>query len=43
VANSWGIPAKYQGYAPVATANDKARVKNNASLAMKELNAKGTK
>ena len=43
VANSWMIPAKYQGYAPVSTPNDKARVKNNATLAMKELNAKGTK
>jgi glyoxylase-like metal-dependent hydrolase (beta-lactamase superfamily II) len=43
VANSWAIPAKYQGYAPISTPNDKARVKNNATLAMKELNAKGTK
>jgi hypothetical protein len=43
VANSWTIPAKYQGYAPISTPNDKVRVKNNASLAMKELNAKGTR
>jgi hypothetical protein len=40
VASSWAIPAKYQGYAPISTPGDKVRVKNNASLAMKELGGK---
>src|SRR5258705_2140117 len=43
VANSWTIPAKYQGYAPIRTPNDKVRVKNNANLAWKELGGKTTK
>jgi cyclase len=42
VANSWTIPAKYQGYAPISTPNDKVRVKNNANLAWKELGGKTT-
>src|SRR4030095_6602957 len=42
VANSWTIPAKYQGYAPISTPNDKVRVKNNANLAWKELGDKTT-
>ena len=43
VANSWAIPAKYQGYAPISTPNDKVRVKNNVNLAWKELGGKSTK
>ena len=43
VANSWQIPAKYQGYAPISTPNDKVRVKNNVNLAWKELGGKTTK
>ena len=43
VAASWKIPAKYNGYAPIATDGDRNRVRNNAALAFKELGAKGTK
>ncbi len=43
VANSWSIPAKYTGYAPITTPADKVRVKNNVTLAYKELGSKGTK
>jgi hypothetical protein len=43
VANSWKIPAKYQGYAPISTPGDKVRVKNNVNLAWKELGGKTTK
>ena len=43
IASSWKIPAKYSGYAPVATPADMNRVKNNVNLALKELGAKGTK
>ena len=43
VAASWKIPAKYNGYAPIATPADQNRVKNNVALAYKELGSKGTK
>src|SRR5258705_1992118 len=43
VANSWQIPAKYQGYAAISTPGAKVRVKNNVNLALKELGSKGTK
>ena len=43
VAASWKIPAKYNGYAPIATPADQNRVKNNVTLAYKELGSKGTK
>ena len=43
IASSWKIPAKYSGYAPIATPADMNRVKNNVNLALKELGAKGTK
>ncbi len=43
VAASWQMPAKYNGYAPITTPGDKVRIKNNVTLAYKELGAKGTK
>ena len=43
VAASWKIPPKYNGYAPIATPADQNRVKNNATLAYKELGARGTR
>jgi glyoxylase-like metal-dependent hydrolase (beta-lactamase superfamily II) len=43
VAGSWTIPAKYTGYAPISTPADKVRIKNNVTLAYKELGSKGTK
>ena len=43
VAASWKIPPKYNGYAPIATPADQNRVKNNVTLAYKELGSKGTK
>jgi len=43
VAASWKIPPKYNGYAPIATPADQNRVKNNATLAYKELGSKGTR
>jgi len=43
VAATWKIPAKYNGYAPIANDGDRNRVKNNAALAFKELGSKGTK
>ena len=43
VASSWTIPAKYTGYAPISTPADKVRIKNNVTLAYKELGSKGTK
>ena len=42
VANSWKIPSN-NGYAPITTPGDKVRVKNNVTLAYKELGSKGTK
>src|SRR6266581_1498947 len=43
VAGSWTMPAKYTGYAPISTPADKVRIKNNVTLAYKELGSKGTK
>jgi cyclase len=43
VAASWKIPAKYNGYAQISTPADQVRIKNNVTLAYKELGAKGTK
>ena len=43
VASSWTIPAKYTGYAPISTPADKVRIKNNVTIAYKELGSKGTK
>ena len=43
VASSWKIPAKYTGYAPISTPADKVRIKNNVTIAYKELGSKGTK
>jgi cyclase len=43
VASSWAIPAKYTGYAAISTPADKVRIKNNVTLAYKELGSKGTK
>jgi glyoxylase-like metal-dependent hydrolase (beta-lactamase superfamily II) len=43
VAASWKIPAKYTGYAQISTPGDQVRIKNNVTLAYKELGSKGTK
>ena len=37
IAASWKMPAKYAGYAPVATPADTVRLKNNVALAYKEV------